>query len=722
MEVGVTAADISSKAIEAHLQGRLVDAERLYRQALANQSDGSIAANLGAILRQQGRLRDAKTHYLWALDNCSWHPSLSLNAANCFQALGDHDLCEKTLREALTNAPKDTNLLQALGSCHIAQKRPFDALRILVELSAMTPAPPNCWRQIGLCWCQLKRTDKATHAFKQALEQNRNDEHSAGQLIIQLKDQGNYEEARVVFESLSKSTQNKPPVKAGWAAWHLGKGKIEAAAQLYASLCNDEPLNGDHWLNLACCQREIKQVVAPWDTIRAGLRKNPHHEGLQLALLQVASDLGDRRLTGVLVKNWLGNNRCLNDNEHRSIQFLGAGYRLLPTETLKTLAQAWEEKKTLQGPKNLWQDLVTDEMSRPKLRVGYISSDFCQHPVGRFIKPLLQNHDRKKFWVLGAHTGAKNDALTESLRSYCDNWLELGFCNDVQAGRLIADQQLDVLIELGGYTGGSRMSVLVHRPAPVQLSYLGYFAPTHLQCIDGWIGDQVLFESLDFTEAKSKQLIVQGGYMTFPDMVSLPKVTTDTSRPFRFGCLNNSRKLTDETIRLFSQVMAAVPQAELALKSISFHELDEIERIRTRLEAGGIAKDRIQILPWSDTIEHHLQSYREVDVALDPIPYGGATTTCEALAMGVPVITIAGEGMVGRLSASILHYSNNKQWIAKDQDAYISIAKKLEEEGVRGNKARKQLRHKVKTSNLGDARRLARELETLLFDLIAKKR
>ena len=159
--------------------------------------------------------------------------------------------------------------------------------------------------------------------------------------------------------------------------------------------------------------------------------------------------------------------------------------------------------------------------------------------------------------------------------------------------------------------------------------------------------------------------------------------------------------------------MAAVPEAELVLKSISFVEQEEQARIRALFTAAGLASERLILLPWMEGRSAHLDCYREIDVALDPLPYGGATTTCEALAMGVPVVSLAGLGMVGRLSASVLQHAGCGAWIADTTEGYVAIAQQLAATGPRRRDQRQDLRQQVLTSDLGNGPRLAQELERL---------
>ena len=281
---------------------------------------------------------------------------------------------------------------------------------------------------------------------------------------------------------------------------------------------------------------------------------------------------------------------------------------------------------------------------------------------------------------------------------------------------MISDQQLDVLVELGGFTAHNRMGVLTHRPAPMQLSYLGYCAPTYLDCIDGWIGDEALFEGLNNTDHSAHELLkVEGGYMAFiPE--KLPKLKAPAKeRPFRFGCFNHARKLTDSCIRLFCDVMdQSPPEAELLIKSVSFVEPEERERMRRRFEQAGLARNRLTIEPWVAGWENHMDLYANFDIALDTIPYGGATTSCEALLMGVPVLTLAGPGMIGRLSSSILNSAELGQWVAQDREQFVELARQAAAHNkVRCLNERNALRGHVLRSPLCDAERLSRELERI---------
>ena len=383
------------------------------------------------------------------------------------------------------------------------------------------------------------------------------------------------------------------------------------------------------------------------------------------------------------------------------------------------LAKSWEEQHDDNGTKALWKDYCLEAYGRRKLRIGYLSSDYCNHPVSRFLLPVLKHHDKSLLEIWGLNTGPHWDTVSNAIKQECNHWLELNYLTDLQAARVITDQRLDVLIELGGYTGNSRLGICLHHPAPIQMSYLGYPGATYLDSIPWWIGDDILFKTLE-GESKHHSLIkIDGGYMCMPYIVQAGTPEDSTfNAPFRFGSFNHARKLTSRTISLWISILKQSIDSELLLKSISFLEEAEIERIRQRFLQAGVDPKRIRLLPWAKKFEEHISSYNKIDVALDPVPYGGATTTAESLSMGVPVVCYHGAGMVGSLSASILNSAGLDKLINYSEHDYINCAVKLYNSGKRSSKDREQLAKYIATSPLSDSRRVSEGLETAFYECV----
>ena len=314
------------------------------------------------------------------------------------------------------------------------------------------------------------------------------------------------------------------------------------------------------------------------------------------------------------------------------------------------------------------------------------------------------------------NSGIHKDTIYEEIKRYSDYWIDITEYDDMSATKVIADLQLDIIIELGGYTGGTRLGVLCSKCAPIQLSYLGYFAPTYLKTIDGWIGDKALFHGNSKIHKEAQQLNVKGGYMAYEETIDA-EIRRVNDRYFRVGTFNHSRKLNDITIKLFSKILAISDQIKLVLKSISFDEQEGREQMLQRLTKFGIDKNRIEILPWVEGRKLHLECYKYIDIALDPLPYGGATTTCEALFMGVPTITLRGSSMVENLSASILEAANKGEWIASDEKEYIKIARKLFNAGINNKTKRIKIAREIRKENLANTKRLANDLEEICHEV-----
>ncbi|WP_226412902.1 tetratricopeptide repeat protein [Synechococcus sp. MU1642] len=708
--------DIKTKALQAHSEGRLVEAEFSYRILLEQGDDPDVAVNLGALLRSQRRLREGSSHYHRCLKRMPGQRKLILNACNCWRETGESAAALHWLRHALNAEPTDTELRESLAETLAMAGETAEAIVVYEAIVQSDTSRIQSWMGLGLIHARAEKLEESKDCYRKVLSINPDQPHAKANLLTILKQQGEFQAAQTLVDSLSKFQQKHPDIRKAVADLRMAEGDCVTASHILAELAGDSPGKPEHWLNWAASLKSLKFTVAPALILKRGLQYNPNDNNLWLALEQALCEMCNleaaRKIcafrgfdTDIKSSEQLFNRQFLSLSQTQSDELC---------ERRLEWAKHWEDgqKKKSYGP--LWPDLLLEPHTGRRLRIGYLSADFCNHPVGRFLLPILKNHDCNDFEIWGINCGHHHDWVSEHLKEHCDHWLDCKFHNDALSARLIADLRLDVLVELGGYTSGSRIGILVHRPAPIQLSYLGFPAPTYLKCIDGWLGDKVLFDGLSQVDNKAHRLInIEGGYMVFDPCGTLPLPVREPCERFRFGSFNHARKLSDASIDLFCAVMSSCPNAELILKSISFHEAAEKNRIRSRFKKAGLATDRLILLDWIEGGINHLQLYRHMDVALDPIPYGGATTTAEAMWMGVPVVSMRGEGMVGRLSASLLHYAGCERWVANNNDQFVNIAKNLESQGPRTSKKRLQLRKILERSKLADGARLSSELEKI---------
>lgn len=355
-----------------------------------------------------------------------------------------------------------------------------------------------------------------------------------------------------------------------------------------------------------------------------------------------------------------------------------------------------------------------------KPRIALVSADLFHHPVSVFLKPLIAHWPYDQF-ELGFFASVKRaDDTTAWYRDQADYWQDIAADSDALAARKIADWQADVLIDLGGHTGGSRIRVLSHRPAPVQISWLGYFDTTGMKSVDYLIADPVCVPpALDrfFTE---KVLRLPDDFVCFapPAGVSEPGPLPALANGYvTFGSQNQLAKVTDEVIALWARVLQAHPTARFLFQAKPFGDAGTVEIYAKKFASHGIDPARIEFQPALPQTAI-LDNYRRIDLALDPFPCAGGTTTCEALWMGVPVVTLIGDRFGGRHSASHLSNVGLPQFIAHDKNQYLAIVDRCAStlEGLA--MVRANLRAHMRQSPLCDGIRFARNFAALLTQVI----
>lgn len=358
--------------------------------------------------------------------------------------------------------------------------------------------------------------------------------------------------------------------------------------------------------------------------------------------------------------------------------------------------------------------------AKARHRVAFISPDLCDHPVTVFLKPLIANWPHDQF-ELGFYASVRGpDEMTRWFREHASFWHDISAMPDEAAARQIAQDQVDILIDLAGHTGGGRLLVLAHRPAPVQISWLGYFDTTGMSSVDYVLADPVCvppaLEHL-FTE---KVLRLPDGFVCFeppatgPDPGPLPALSNGH---ITFGSQNQLAKITDAVIALWSEVLGRMPAARLLFQAKAFNDSQVVERYARVFASHGVDKSRIDFLPATDK-QGILNNYRRIDIALDPFPCAGGTTTCEALWMGVPVVTLLGDRFGGRHSASHLNNVGLSNLIADDPKQYIEVAHVLASDLPALKVMREQLRNRMLVSPLCDGPRFAKHFKEILLSVI----
>lgn len=390
--------------------------------------------------------------------------------------------------------------------------------------------------------------------------------------------------------------------------------------------------------------------------------------------------------------------------------------------------QAEERKKGFLGRALKSIETAKETIPRPaeakkrsrRIRIGYISPDFRLHAAAYFFTPLLRDFDGKRFEVICYALG-RRDRVTQFFKRHRVTWRDVSRLSAKDAARQIAKDKVDVLVDLSGHTQDTALPVLAHRPAPVQISAIGYMNTTGMQEVDYFLSDVYCapydMGTTGFTE---KVLRLPHTHICYaPDFRDMPEPAAEPpcvkNGYVTFGSFNNFSKVSEEVLQLWRSILDRVPTAKLLIKSKIASIPSGREIVIAKCRAFGIDEERLIMEPYS---EDYLECYAHVDIALDTFPYTGGVTTCEALYMGVPVITRAGTTHGARFSAGILQNAGLVQLISKGDLDYMRKAVELAGSVETIRKLRKTLRERLEKSRLMDGENYMRELE-IIYDQLA---
>ena len=358
---------------------------------------------------------------------------------------------------------------------------------------------------------------------------------------------------------------------------------------------------------------------------------------------------------------------------------------------------------------------ANDRSPDRKLRIGYVSPDFCAHSVSFFAEPVIREHDRTAFEVVCYPCSRRADAVTARLQGLADRWVPIAGLSDEQAAARIATDGIDILVDLAGHTAENRLTLFARKPAPVQVTWLGYPNTTGMRAIDHRLTDAVADPAGPADQLSAERLVrLPHGFHCYQppvDVAPQPRPPVLNNGFVTFGSFNNTSKVTAEVVRVWAGILKCVPNARLLLKSRQMGDEETRARYHNSFAAQGIAPERVELLARIPAADGHLRAYDRIDIALDPFPYTGTTTTCEALWMGVPVLTLAGRTHVARVGASLLTNIGLTELIAGDEAEYVAKAVALAGDLERLVELRAGMRSRLEASPLTDYAGFTRAME-----------
>jgi protein O-GlcNAc transferase len=632
--------------------------------------------NYGNLLRDLGRANEAEQAYRRAL---VLDPGLYRAATNLANLLADLQRTDEALdlhSRAIAAAPANLPSLRALARLHYERSELAEAERCYREALALAPEHLDTLNALGVVLKDLGRREEAIACWREVLHRQPaySTAHNNLGVLFRLM-----RRPLQAVEHLREAVRLGPRdamAAANLAHALIDLGQIGEAEGIARAILQREPANAEGHLMLGFALVYEGRVEAAVESFLEAHRFAPH-SALVISNTLFASLYSGRRSAADILEL------------HRNL-----AARITPAAPLR----------------NQWRNSREPER---RLKVGYLSPDLRGHPVTTFFEPVLAQHDARAFEIHCYSTTNAPDAATERLRARTAVWRDCHALTDARLAAQIEEDAIDILVDLAGHTAQNRAPVLRCKPAPVQVLYIGYPGTSGLPETDYLIADRHVCPPQAERFYSERIVRLDGSFWCYcpPDNAPEPGVPPLARNGYvTFGSFNALQKMSDATVETWAQILRVVPDAHLMLKSLAFADQGTRRAVQGRFAAAGIEPVRVEVLPPSDHTAF-LAEYRRVDVALDPFPYNGGTTSCDALWMGVPLVTLAEERFCARMGLSILEHVGLPELVAHAVPDYVRIAVELARDQPRVTALRETLRPRMAASPLCDGARVARELE-----------
>ncbi len=705
-------------ALAHHQAGRLEAAELIYRRILEVQPNHAQSLHLlGVLAHQVGQDATAVAYLQRAIASNPTEAAFPNSLGAAYRALGKIPEAVACYRRALELKPDFAEAQYNLGIALNYQGNCHEAVACYRRAVALKPDYAEAHNNLGVALNRQGSRDEAVACYRRALELKPGFAEAHNNLGNALKDQGKLEEAAACYR---RALELKPDYAE--ADYNLGiavnyQGKQDEAVACYRRALELKPDYAEAEYNLGIVlQRQGKPDEAA-ACYRRALEVNP---GYTAAYNNLGNALKDQGKPDEAVACYRKALELKPDcAEAHSNLLLSLQYCADATPAALAEAHAEYDRRHAAPLGVALTQYAGADHRHDRLRLGFVSPDLGRHPVGYFLIRILESLRQEEVQTTCySDRPVKND-LTHRFQAAATQWRDVPGMSDQQLAQQIRADEIDVLFDLAGHTAHNRLLVFARKPAPVQITWIGYEGTTGLAAMDYLLADRQVVPPGSERYYREKVLRMPDGYLCYDPPAAAPPAGPPPSLRNgypTFGSFNNPAKITPEVLAVWVEILRRAPTARLVLKYPGLDDPSVKQRYLAPFVAHGVQPERLALLPPSAYAEY-LATYQQVDVALDPFPFSGSVTTCEALWMGVPVITAPGETFASRHTLSHLSNVGLTETIARDLDEYVDLAASLAGDLPRLGALRAGLRGRMAASPLCDGKRFAAGLASLLHEV-----
>ena len=679
-QVPFDANSIIESALQLQKTGKLREAEKLYRRVLQQQPDNADAWHLlGMALYSLGQLDESIECLQCTLTLTPNQPAVLANLGAVYRAADNLDEARRVLEQSVVFQPDSFKARTNLGAVYMEQGRAKEAESQLGFALSLNPEAVEAKMNLGNLWQKQERYREAEQIYRGLIQRQPNNALLFNNLGESLRQQGQMDDAITAMRRAVQLDPASVETRLHLARYLGVADEKEEAKTQFDQLINSNPELSKPFEHLGRMLMNSGQLEQAESCFRSAIARDPSSHTAHGSLLYLLSSRGNL------------SHEELFEEHRRWGQVHGSVSRINTNEQ-------WTR--------------VRDRNPDRKLRIGYVSPDLRDHVIAYYFKPVLQNCDRNNFEVFCYGEVYVPDEITEEFKTLSDHWRCTVGCTDKEVANMVYDDQIDILVDLAGHTGGNRLRAFAFKPAPVQVTWMGYPNTTGLEAIDYRLTCETLDPTGEPTYHTEELFRLPGGAACFsrgdrriPDISELPAKVPGA---VTFGSLHRPEKIAEATLDLWAAVLAKCSNSKMIIYHTGFDRV-ATERVMAGMCQRGVAKERFEINNGSSA-DYYLDIYEHIDIGLDAVPWAGGTTTLEAFLMGVPVIAHFGDNRSGRATASLVNWIGESSLIAKSIDQYCDIAWELSHDLPRLRSLRASLRDSMKET-VANAEKFTSELE-----------